>query len=222
MANEALAATYRSSSSTTILPPSCALNCIGALDGTHIRVKVPKEDVSRWEGSASDSRILENAIHNEDNLNVPQGKFYLADAGYILRSGFITPYRSTRYHLREYSQHPSENPKELFNLRHSSLCNAIERAFGVLKNRFPILSEMSRYNVDIVSKIIITCCILHNFLMDFDPDEEIIAQVDKDLMNNVPEDRASRENIVRWEDGRRGEILRDTIAAKMWNDYIRR
>ncbi|XLR19114.1 hypothetical protein S83_047026, partial [Arachis hypogaea] len=145
-------------------------------------------------------------------------KFYLADAGYMLRSGFITPYRSTRYYLREYSRHPPENPKELFNLRHSSLRNAIERAFGVLKNRFPILSEMSRYNVD---TIIIACCILHNFLMDFDPDEEIIAQVDRDLMNNVPEDRASRENIARGEDGRRGEILRDTIAAEMWNDYIR-
>ncbi|XP_015938048.1 uncharacterized protein LOC107463704 [Arachis duranensis] len=175
-----------------------------------------------WEGSALDSRILENAIHNEDNLNVPQGKFYLADAGYMLRSGFITPYRSIRYHLREYSRHPPENPKELFNLRHSSLRNAIERAFGVLKNRFPILSEMSRYNVATVSKIIIACCILHNFLMNFDPDEEIIAQVDRDLMNNVPEDRASRENIARGEDERRGEILRDTIAAKMWNDYIRR
>ncbi|XLS74023.1 hypothetical protein HN51_030888 [Arachis hypogaea] len=178
-------------------------NCIGALDGAHIRVKVPKEDVSRyrgrkcfptmnvlaactfdlkftyvlpgWEGSASDSRILENAIHNEDNLNVPQGKFYLADADYMLRSEFITPYRSTQYYLREYSRHPPENSKELFNLRHFSLRNAIERAFGVLKNRFLILSKMSRYNVDTVSEIIIACCILHKFLMDFDPDEEIIA-----------------------------------------------
>ncbi|XLR65560.1 hypothetical protein S83_016232, partial [Arachis hypogaea] len=128
-------------------------------------------------------------------------KFYLADASYMLRSGFITSYRSTRYHLREYSRHPPENPKELFNLRHSSLRNVIERAFGVLKNRFPILSEMSRYNIDGVSEIIIVCCILHNFLMDFDPDEEIIARVDRDLMNNVPEDRASRKNIARGEDG---------------------
>ncbi|XP_042448958.1 uncharacterized protein LOC122033868 [Zingiber officinale] len=151
-------------------------NCIGAIDGTHIRVKVSKEDVSRyrgrknyptmnvlaactfdlkfmyvlpgWEGSASDSRILDNALSREDNLNAPQGKFYLADAGYMLRSTFLTPYRSTRYHLKEYSRHPPENPKELFNLRHSSLRNAIERAFGVLKNRFPILAEMSRYNVE--------------------------------------------------------------------------
>ncbi|XLR37987.1 hypothetical protein S83_022647 [Arachis hypogaea] len=119
----------------------------------------------------------------------------------MLRSGFITLCRSTRYHLRKYSRHPPENPKELFNLRHSSLRNAIERAFGVLKNRFPILSEMSRYNVDTVNEIIIACCILHNFLMNFDPDEEIIAQVDRDLMNNVPKDRASRENIARREDG---------------------
>ncbi|KAL4391421.1 hypothetical protein AHAS_Ahas03G0243400 [Arachis hypogaea] len=29
-----------------------------------------------WKGSASDSRILENTIHNEDNLNVSHGILY--------------------------------------------------------------------------------------------------------------------------------------------------
>ncbi|KAG6530874.1 hypothetical protein ZIOFF_004635 [Zingiber officinale] len=220
-------------------------NCIGAIDGTHIRVKVSKEDVSRyrgrknyptmnvlvactfdlkftyvlpgWEGSASDSRILDNALSKEDNLNVPQGKFYLVDAGYMLRSTFLTPYRSTRYHLKEYSQHPPENPKELFNLRHFSLHNAIERAFGVLKNRFPILAEMSRYDVETVSEIVLACYILHNFLVDFDPDEEIIAQVDRDLMNNESDHGLANGAIARGEDGRRGEILRDSIAAQMWS-----
>ncbi|KAG6504737.1 hypothetical protein ZIOFF_037084 [Zingiber officinale] len=187
-------------------------NCISAIDGTHIQVKVSKEDVSRWEGSASDSRILDNAL----------SKFYLADAGYMLRSTFLTPYRSTRYHLKEYSRHSSENPKELFNLRHSSLRNAIERAFGVLKNRFPILEEMSRYDVETVSEIVLACCILHNLLVDFDPDEEIIAQVDRDLMNNEPGHGLANGAIARGEDGRRGEILRDSIAAQMWNDYITR
>ncbi|XP_042396817.1 protein ALP1-like [Zingiber officinale] len=150
------------------------------------------------------------------------GKFYLADAGYMLRSTFLTPYRSTRYHLKEYSRHSSENPKELFNLRHSSLRNAIERAFGVLKNRFPILEEMSRYDVETVSEIVLACCILHNLLVDFDPDEEIIAQVDRDLMNNEPGHGLANGAIARGEDGRRGEILRDSIAAQMWNDYITR
>ena len=55
------------------------------------------------------------------------------------RSRLIAPYWGVRYHLKEYSVCPSRNAKELFNLRHVSLRNAIERAFSVLKKRFPII-----------------------------------------------------------------------------------
>ena len=41
------------------------------------------------------------------------------------RSRLIAPYRGVRYHLKEYSVHPPENAKELFNLRHASLRTAI-------------------------------------------------------------------------------------------------
>ena len=60
------------------------------------------------------------------------------------RSRLIAPYRGVRYHLKEYSVHPLENPKELFNLRHTSLRIAIERVFGVLKKRFPIIASNYR------------------------------------------------------------------------------
>ena len=61
-------------------------------------------------------------------------KYYLVDAGFMLTGGLITPYRGVRYHLKEYSKrNPPQNHKELFNLRHASLRNAIERTFGVLK-----------------------------------------------------------------------------------------
>lgn len=68
------------------------------------------------------------------------GKFYLVDAGYAVRPGFLPPYRATRYHLREYGarNHPT-NQRELFNLRHSSLRVTVERAFDALKNRFKII-----------------------------------------------------------------------------------
>ena len=70
------------------------------------------------------------------------GKYYLVDADFMLRSGLITPYR-VHYHLKEYSEHSPENSEELFNLQHSSLCNVIEREFGVLKKRFAIISNIT-------------------------------------------------------------------------------
>ena len=105
-------------------------NCIGAADGTHILAKVQpgdavrfrnrKGDISQnvlgicnfnlqfsyvypgWEGSAHDARVLEAALASD--LCIPDGKYYLVDAGYGLRKGFLTPYRGIRYHLKEQGQ----------------------------------------------------------------------------------------------------------------------
>ncbi|CAI9260811.1 unnamed protein product [Lactuca saligna] len=142
-------------------------NCVGAIDGTHVRVKVPNRDAPRyrgrkvyptinvlaacsfdlkftyvltgWEGTASDSRILKNALNRDDKLVIPNGRYYLVDAGLPHSTILMAPYRGVRYHLKEYSTRAPQNARELFNLRHASLRNAIERAFGVLKRRFPII-----------------------------------------------------------------------------------
>ncbi|KAF7135069.1 hypothetical protein RHSIM_Rhsim08G0145100 [Rhododendron simsii] len=142
-------------------------DCVGAIDGTHIRASVSLELQGRfcgrkgwtsqnvlaaitfdlkvvyvlagWEGSTHDSRILNDAISRPRGLQVPEGKYYLADSGYGIRSGFIPPYRGVRYHLKEYSNHEPKNEKELFNHRHSSLRSTVERGFGVLKKRFRML-----------------------------------------------------------------------------------
>jgi len=94
-----------------------------------------------------------------------------------------------RYHLSEWSHGkdayivhlflkfltdilPSpHNPKELFNLRHASARNAIERIFGILKRRFRILHLPPEYSMSIQALIPPALAALHNFIWQHNPDE---------------------------------------------------
>ncbi|KAK1357878.1 hypothetical protein POM88_051134 [Heracleum sosnowskyi] len=49
-------------------------NCLGALDGTHIRMNVRVEDKPR---SAADGRVLKDALSRKNELKVPKGTYYL-------------------------------------------------------------------------------------------------------------------------------------------------
>ena len=147
-------------------------NCIGALDGTHIPAVIPLElqgpfrnrkkfitqnilgvanfDLTfgyalfGWEGSAHDSRVNDDAKTKVLPLLVD--KYYLGDAGYALSKYVLTPYRGVRYHLVAFAQNGlgPVNAKELFNLRHSSLSNCVERLYGITKNRFHIVNQKNR------------------------------------------------------------------------------
>ncbi|KAK8954997.1 hypothetical protein KSP39_PZI002110 [Platanthera zijinensis] len=104
-----------------------------------------------WEGSSSDSRVLRDALERPNCFEVPKGKYYLVDAGYTNGPGFLTPYRSTRYHLKEWSTQGNNptNFKELFNLRHAKERNVIERTFGSLKKRWTILRQPSFFDIKV-------------------------------------------------------------------------
>jgi hypothetical protein len=53
-----------------------------------------------WEGSASDGGVFQDArVHD---LKIPQGCYYLADAGYAVCDALLVPFRGVRYHLREW------------------------------------------------------------------------------------------------------------------------
>lgn len=47
------------------------------------------------------------------NLLLRISKYYLVDAGFILRAGFLAPYLGVRYHLKEYSKNAPENALEM-------------------------------------------------------------------------------------------------------------
>ncbi|KAL5546599.1 hypothetical protein UlMin_006286 [Ulmus minor] len=76
------------------------------------------------------------------------GKYYLVDAGYKNKPGFLAPFRGQNYHLHDRRREDGDRRKEMFNYRYASLRNVIERTFGVWKNRFRILRGIPRYPLE--------------------------------------------------------------------------
>ena len=100
----------------------------GAIDGSNVRVFVGDKDYARyrgrqgnlthdvlaactfetlfcyilggWEGSAADSFMFERA--GNTTFTVPDGWYYLADAGFPCSEVLLVPYPGVHYHLREW------------------------------------------------------------------------------------------------------------------------
>ena len=131
---------------------------LGALDCTHIPLQSPGGDnaelfrnrkgyfslnvqavvssdlrftnvVARWYGSAHDSTIFSNS---RLCARFEAGEFVrgylLGDAGYPCKPHLLTPIAS-----------PTTPAHQRYNFAHIQTRNAVERAFGVVKRRFPCL-----------------------------------------------------------------------------------
>ncbi|CAN1126547.1 Putative nuclease HARBI1, partial [Linum perenne] len=177
-----------------------------------------------WEGSASDSRVLRDALSRQND------KYYLVDGGYANSTGFLAPYRSTRYHLSLWRGNTPTNHKELFNHRHSKARNTVERAFGLLKKRWGILRTAGFYDVKTQVRIINACCILHNFILDECPrdellNDELIGVQDSDFdheligVQDSNSDDSDEENITSISSTNEWSLFRDNLAMEMWQAY---
>ncbi|XP_024043266.1 uncharacterized protein LOC112099958 [Citrus clementina] len=115
-------------------------------------------------------------------------------------------------------------PQELFNYRHSSLRNVIERCFGVLKARFSILRDMHNYSLRKQRLIPIACCALHNFIRRENASDRLFGDFDvQDLVTNDERDTSRPLTNIDLSPASVAEMnaTRDGIAAFMWHDYIR-
>ncbi|KAF7358246.1 putative transposase [Mycena venus] len=169
---------------------------LGAIDGTHINCSPSAEDLhtarnrkggvsqnclavvsfnmrflfftSGWDGCAADASMYSAARLRD--FCIPEGKCYLADAGFGICDALLVPYWQTCYHLAEWARahlRPS-NYKELYNLRHASARNVIECIFGVIKHRWTILTHPPHYDMKVQAQIPSALVALHNFILEHD------------------------------------------------------
>nr|KAJ0213299.1 hypothetical protein LSAT_V11C400194740 [Lactuca sativa] len=158
--------------------------------------------VAGWEGIAHDSRILSEALTDRDAPFPfpPPDKYYLCDAAYTHTRGFMAPYRNVRYWLGDFHRRRALTNKEKFNHSHAKLRNVVERAFGLLKARFPILKRMAPFPLVTQRHIVIACFALHNYIIKEGLSDEYFSQynqVDISLQsNNVQDDDEEEEDDV--------------------------
>ncbi|XP_012847430.1 PREDICTED: putative nuclease HARBI1 [Erythranthe guttata] len=221
--------------------------CLGAADGTFIKVRVELTEkpkyrsrkgeiavnvlgvcdrncnfiyiLSGWEGSAADSRVLRDAVMRPNGFKVPSGNYYLCDGGYMNTTGFLTPYRGIRYHLKEWGEGRAtpQNFQEYFNMKHSRARNVIEKAFGLLKTRWAALRSNTFYPIKVQNRIIMACALVHNFIrtnMEIDPWELEVG----DIFHGNEDDGfiSSLDPSVTWNN------WRDNLANDMFTQYRHR
>lgn len=146
------------------------------------------------------------------------------DNKYLNLPGFTAPYHGVTTKSRE-------EPKEIFNERHKLLHRAIDRTFGALKERFPILLSAPPYPLQTQVKLVIAACALHNYVRLEKPDDLVFRMFEEDAMAETEEDRGAaleedQGEIEGHEHGFRPEELdaslrlRDEIASDLWDHYV--
>nr|XP_028945740.1 uncharacterized protein LOC114820035 [Malus domestica] len=162
--------------------------------------------LSGWEGLAHDSKLLHDAVN-----------FFLVDCGFANRRQFLAPFRGVRYHLQDFAGNDRDpvNANELFNLRHASLRNVVERIFGVFKSQFTIFKSAPPFPIKTQAKLVLACAGLHNFLrkecrsdefpIEQEDDESEDEENDDELGNQTQEQQRQITNA--WRAG---------IATNMW------
>uniref|UniRef100_A0A0E0E4R4 DDE Tnp4 domain-containing protein n=1 Tax=Oryza meridionalis TaxID=40149 RepID=A0A0E0E4R4_9ORYZ len=128
-------------------------DCIGAIDGTHVKVEVAKSRriqylnrhnettqnvlavcdfdmrftfvLSGWPGSVHDMRVFKDAMTTQVHKfpHPPPGKYYVVDAGYPNRPGYLSPYRCTRYHVEQWKKGPPPQESRIVD-REFAMCDA--------------------------------------------------------------------------------------------------
>lgn len=135
------------------------------------------------------SSLLQGSL-NLPNANAVKGHelpyVFVGDDAFCLRSDFLKPFSSVKL----------TKEKKIYNYRVSRARRIIENVFGILTSRFRILKGPINLNLDNIKVVVLTCCVLHNY-----------------LRRNSPETYTPLDSFDMESEGRINEGLRADIAG---------
>ncbi|GAV82317.1 DDE_4 domain-containing protein [Cephalotus follicularis] len=88
----------------------------------------------------------------------------------------MAPYRNVWFWLGDFRRKHAMTIEEKFNRAHAKLRNVIQRAYGVLKARFPILDKMAPYPFNVHRNVVNSCFTVNNFIRKEKINDEFFAQ----------------------------------------------
>ncbi len=122
--------------------------CIGFPGSVH-GARVLKQS-HLWE-RLSDGHLLGQNKVNIAGCDV--GHFLIGDPAYPLQNWLMKPFSDTGRLTPQ---------QQTYNYRLSSARYVVEMSFGRLKGRWRCLLKRNDCNLDLVKKMVLTCCVLHN------------------------------------------------------------
>ncbi|KAL7232098.1 hypothetical protein ACSBR2_010169 [Camellia fascicularis] len=175
-------------------------DCVRAIDGTHIVVVTPKGDQMPYRG---------RKVNTTQNV--------MAACSFDMKFTFVyTGWEGSVHDSRIFVKalttntvdfpHLPPNKYYLVDAGYTHMPgNVIERTFGVLKQRFPLLKHMPRYDMVRQGPIVMACCVLHNWIrMVQEQDEFFDAEESSDEDEDDDEDEDEDEDEGEGEGGGEG------------------
>lgn len=116
-------------------------------------------------GRVSDGGAIENTKFYEklanDQLHIPPLNnenelpyVFVGDEAFALRTDFLKPF----------NQRELTFERKIFNYRLSRARRIVENVFGILASRFRIFHTAINLNLEHIERVVMACCVLHNFL----------------------------------------------------------
>ena len=168
-----------------------------------------------WPGRAHDSRVWHKSpLFSElpdlcyiEGLRIDETFHIIGDSAYPLSNYLLVPFKK-RNNLTD--------QERKFNTHLASKRSVIERAFGLLGIRFPRLTHLRSRNNDKRIVHVVAACVLHNWcLMEDDDDEEIFGLVDGNLETDVNDYMPASAIVGTHRANAGGNNKRDLIANNL-------